>query len=145
MKPFTNPYLKDIPAFNGPGKNLYRAPASIDINDYEFIKSLRPNTGTIITTQNILWFKLCQALKSYGITDFTHRTDFEQFVANCNITDGRGTTVGGDAPQDDVGNVRRGTESPRSESTDASVVKPIAPRRTGKEAHQGGRKGRVKN
>ena len=89
MKTFCNPYLKDVPAFNGPGKNLYRAPASIDIHDYEFIKSLRPNTGTIITTQNILWFKLCQALKSHNITDFTKRKEFEDFVANCDIVPGQ--------------------------------------------------------
>ena len=129
MKTFTNPYIKEVPAFNGPGKNLYRAPASIDLTDYEFIKSLRPNTGTIIITQNLLWQKLCTTLRQYGITDFTKRSDFEQFVANCTITDGRGTAAGGDATKNDGGNVRRGAKGVRNQPPTAPVVRPDAPRK----------------
>ena len=131
MKTFTNPYLKDAPAFNGPGKNLYRAPASIDLTDYEFIKSLRPNTGTVIIVQNLLWSKLCSTLRQHGITDFTKRSDFESFVANCTITDGRGTAASGDATEDDGRNVRRRASGLRNQPPIAPVVGTNAPRKIG--------------
>lgn len=130
MKQFTNPYLKEVPAFNGPGKNLYRAPASIDKDDYEFIRGLRPRTGTTIIVQNLLWQKLTQTLKSHGITNITHQQSFEDFVANCTITDGRlggsGTPVGGNAAEDNKRNVGRGATRPRSAFKKSANQQPVA-------------------
>ena len=149
MKTFVNPYLKEVPAFNGPGKNLYRAPAPIDLTDYEFIRSLRPNTGTVIIVQNLLWSKLCATLRQHGITDFTKRSDFESFVANCTITDGRttdtntsastynsggsfsgrGTPAGGDATENNGGNVRRRASGLRDQPPVAKDVRTNSPRK----------------
>ena len=86
---FTNPYEVENQSFSGPDKNLCRAPASIGVDDYSFIRSIRPITGTVNTTQNILWFKLCVALKSAGIVDVSHQAEFEDFVANLQIKDNR--------------------------------------------------------
>jgi hypothetical protein len=86
---FINPYLKPYQSFEGPDKNLYRAPASIDKNDYEFIRGIRPTSGTVQTVQAILWSKLVTLLKQNGITDITKKSEFESFVANITLTDGR--------------------------------------------------------
>ncbi len=91
---FINPYLVDKPSFAGVGKNLCRAPASIGVDDYNLIRSIRPTNGTIITTQNILWKKLCDMLRDRGITDFSRHKDFEELVANLQLVDGRTTTNG---------------------------------------------------
>ena len=87
---FHNPYEQTRQIFSGDAKNVCRAPATIGVEDYNFIRSIRPSTGTVNTTQNILWCKLCQALRSAGITDVIHQKDFEEFVTNMQITDGRG-------------------------------------------------------
>ena len=89
MNEFTNPYHVDKPYFDGPNKNLTRAPASLGVADHLFLKSIRPQNGTINTTQNILFFKLCEALRAVGITDLSKQKDFEEFVGSVVITDGR--------------------------------------------------------
>lgn len=120
---FDNPYKVPYQSFNGPDKNLYRAPASIGKSDYEFIRGIRPATGTVNTTQNLLWSKLVTALKKHGITNLTNQSEFESFVANCIITDGRDkvqrSPVGGNGGETTVGNVgarakRTRTKNPKS-------------------------------
>lgn len=113
MNEFKNPYAVPFQSFNGADKNLYRAPASIGKTDYEFIRGIRPSTGTVNTTQNLLWYKLVKALKSHGITSITNQSDFESFVANCIITDGRNnlqrSPAGGNGGEVNVGDVRKRT------------------------------------
>lgn len=117
---FDNPYKVPYQSFNGPDKNLYRAPASIGKSDYEFIRGIRPATGTVNTTQNLLWSKLVIALKKHGINSITNQSEFESFVANCIITDGRDSVqrgaTGGNGKQTSVGNVGAGTKRARSKN-----------------------------
>lgn len=119
-QPFDNPYKVPFQSFNGPDKNLYRAPASIGKSDYEFIRGIRPATGTVNTTQNLLWSKLVTALKKHGITSITNQSEFESFVANCIITDGRDCVqrgaASGNGGKTSVGNVGTGTKRARSKN-----------------------------
>jgi hypothetical protein len=113
---FVNPYLKPYQSFEGPDKNLYRAPASIDKDDYEFIRGIRPTSGTVQIVQAILWSKTVKLLKEYGITDITKKSEFESFIANIVVSDGRGdsvrrSTAGRDGGEVNVRNVGRGTPS----------------------------------
>jgi hypothetical protein len=59
--------------------------------DYDFIRCIRPTTGTVRITVNLMWKALVESLKSYGITDITSKSEFESFVANLKIVDGRDT------------------------------------------------------
>ena len=89
MISFHSPYSVDHQSFSGDDKNVCRAPATIGVEDYNFIRSIRPISGTVNTTQTILWKRLCDALKLAGITDVSSQRDFEEFVVNLQITDGR--------------------------------------------------------
>lgn len=111
---FINPYLKPYQSFEGPDKNLYRAPASIDKDDYEFIRGIRPTSGTVQIVQALLWSKTVKLLKEYGITDITKKSEFESFIANIVVSDGRPDSVrrstpSGDGGEVDVRNVGGGT------------------------------------
>ena len=111
---FINPYLKPYQSFEGPDKNLYRAPASIDKNDYEFIRGIRPTSGTVQIVQAILWSKTVKLLKENGITDITKKSEFESLIANIVVSDGRPdsvrrSTVGRDGGEVNVRNVGGGT------------------------------------
>ena len=75
---YVNPY-KDTP-------NPTRLQTYVSREDYNFIRSVRPNKGTIETTTNLLWHKLCTALKQQNITTYADITKFEQFVHDCTIT-----------------------------------------------------------
>lgn len=86
---FNSPYQVDHQNFSGDEKNVCRAPATIGMEDYNFIRAIRPATGTVNTTQTLLWKKLCDALKSAGITDISSQQDFEDFVMNVKLVDGR--------------------------------------------------------
>lgn len=86
---FNSPYQVDHQNFSGNEKNVCRAPATIGMEDYNFIRAIRPSTGTVNTTQTILWKKLCDALKLVGITDISSQHEFEEFVVNMKIVDGR--------------------------------------------------------
>jgi hypothetical protein len=55
-------------------------------DDHLFIKSIRPQKKTVLITNNILWHKLTEALKSHGITSYTDVAKFEQFVTDLQIT-----------------------------------------------------------
>lgn len=112
---FINPYLKPYQSFDGPDKNLYRAPASIDKDDYEFIRGIRPTSGTVQIVQAILWSKTVKLLKENGITDISKKSEFESLIANIVVSDGRPdsvrrSTVGRDGGEVNVRNDGRGTE-----------------------------------
>lgn len=133
-KLFENPYKKPFESFAGPDKNLSRAPASIDVTDYLFIRSIRPSIGTINTTQCLLWSKLVEALKSHGITDISKQRDFESFVANLQFLDGRGGgTVGRNDKETPVGNDRSGVTGTRTENPNVANVKPDVKKRDDKQ------------
>lgn len=118
---FKNPYEVDYQSFAGPDKNVSRAPASIGAVDYDFIRGIRPNSGTVNTTQCLLWFKLVQLLKKHGITDITKKSEFESLVANLILVDGRpGSTVSRDGGKAAVGNDRRGVEETHPGDTDVA-------------------------
>jgi hypothetical protein len=128
---FDNPYKVPYQSFNGEDKNLYRAPASIGKADYEFIRGIRPSTGTVNTTQNLLWSKLVTALKKHGITSITNQSEFESFVANCLVTDGRDgvqrSSVGRNGKQTVVGNVGAGTPRARRKNPKLANSKSDSP------------------
>ncbi len=80
MNKFENPYLgceKDGTAV--------RVQTFVRHEDYQFLKLIRTNTGTVTISINTLFKKFVDKLKSLGITDVTKREDFEFFVANCQI------------------------------------------------------------
>ena len=89
MISFHSPYDVEHQNFSGDDKNVCRAPATIGKDDYNFIRCIRPVSGTVNTTQTILWKKLCDALKLAGITDVSNQREFEEFVVNFKILDGR--------------------------------------------------------
>jgi len=133
MKEFKSPYDKEYQSFGGPDKNLCRAPASIDMHDYEFIRGIRPTMGTVNTTQCLLWHKLVQLLKANGITDITKKSEFESLVANLILVDGRrGSTPSGDGGQTVDGTHRRGTAGTGAEDTNAADGDANPPRGNGK-------------
>ena len=76
---FENPYKSVDEEF------LVRLQSHIQKEDYEMIKLIRPNTGTVTTTVNMLWRKLIDALVAQGITDISSREQFEHFVANSQL------------------------------------------------------------
>ena len=78
------------PTFKDPydhlyGEELTRLQTYVSKSDHAHIKGCRPGKGTISIVNNILWSKLSTALKNYGITDYTHLTEFEHAVANLEI------------------------------------------------------------
>lgn len=126
---FVNPYLKPFQSFDGPDKNLYRAPASIDKDDYEFIRGIRPTSGTVQIVQAILWSKTVKLLKENGITDITKKSEFESFIANIVLSDGRGdgirrSTIGRDGGEVNVRNVGGGTPSKGAGNTNVPNQQP---------------------
>ena len=77
-----------IPKFTDPYKGreqTTRIQSNIDPVDYNFIRSIRPSNGTIITTVNILWSKLVTTLKQHGITQYSDVNKYEHFVLNCTL------------------------------------------------------------
>ncbi len=137
---FKNPYEVDYQSFAGPDKNVSRAPASIGAVDYDFIRGIRPNSGTVNTTQCLLWYKLVQLLKKHGITDITKKSEFESIVANLILVDGRpGSSVGRDGGKTTVGNDRRGVAETRPGDTDVENSLTDSPSKNVK--RKSGRKG----
>lgn len=84
MKTFTNPY-----EHVDKQDNFVLLQSHVDPGDYNFIRCIRPKTGTVRTVMNLLWQKLVNSLKENGITDFSRCSDFESFVANIVFIDGR--------------------------------------------------------
>lgn len=80
---FKNPYLDDIRA----GK-VTRLTTDVSDSDYTLIKCVRVGSGTISTTINLLWKKLCNELRTRGLTDFTSAEQFEQYVLNLRLVPG---------------------------------------------------------
>ena len=79
-QPFVNTYLGCEQR-----KTDVRVQTFVDTEDYEFLRLIRTNTGTITTTVNLLFKKLIDELKKRGITDITKRSEFEFFVANSKL------------------------------------------------------------
>jgi hypothetical protein len=126
---FINPYLKPYQSFDGPDKNLYRAPASIDKDDYEFIRGIRPTSGTVQIVQAILWSKTVKLLKENGITDITKKSEFESLIANIVVSDGRGdgvrrSSTSGNGGEVNVRDVGRGTPSKGAGNPDVQDKQP---------------------
>jgi hypothetical protein len=89
MNELTNPYSVEHQQFTGDEKNLFRAVAYIGATDFLFIKGIRPLNGTVTITQNLLWHKLCDSLRKAGIVDLSQQRDFEDFLMNMKVVDGR--------------------------------------------------------
>jgi hypothetical protein len=69
-----------------PEEKKVRLQTWILADDHEFIKSIRPSKGTIMTVNNILWQRCVEALKASGIDSLHHKLDFEQFIMGLVIT-----------------------------------------------------------
>jgi len=83
MKPsFVNPYK----AHEKQGIPTTRFQSRIDTADHQFLSGLRLTPGTFETTINTFVVKLISELKARGITDITHRAEFEHFITNFELT-----------------------------------------------------------
>lgn len=58
---------------------------SVGKDAYLFIADMRKTQGTMSTTVCVLFDKLITALRQNNITDYSHRLEFENFIANCQI------------------------------------------------------------
>ena len=85
MNVFKNPYhdlnIKD-------SKVATRLQTYIPIEDFTYIfRDLHPGHGSVTTVMNILFFKMCEALRKNGIVDHaTQRLEFEKFLVECELT-----------------------------------------------------------
>ena len=98
---FINPYPDD-------GKHLMaRIAGDCYDPDYRLVQRIRTVRGTSQTTINILWKKLCNELRTRGITDYTREVDFVDFVTRCQLIlpEERGTTTGAAVPETNVRDV----------------------------------------
>ena len=93
--------------------------------DSQFLKLIRPQTGTITGVLGLLLQKLCHELRTREITDVSKCAEFEHFIANCVITDGRGLrqrTAGGTSPKRQRVVRRRDTTARDKPAPDEAVV-----------------------
>lgn len=67
-------------------KPLTRLQSRIAEEDYFFIKSLRPRSGTVTTTVNILFHRLVKTLKAHGLKGMEDLKRFEEFMTHCKIS-----------------------------------------------------------
>lgn len=93
-KPFLNPYRD--------AQRVRRLVADVAEQDFLFIYAIRPmkRSGTLQTTINLLWEKLCNECRRRNITDHTKLDEFEHLVANCELrlpdnNGGTGSAVAG--------------------------------------------------
>lgn len=90
---FLNPYVTELELAKfcrQPPPTQFAINFYISKADYDLLKTTRVQTGTLSITGSTLLNKLCNELRKLNITDISRVDDFESFVANCNITDGRG-------------------------------------------------------
>ena len=73
-KPFIDPYKGC--------ENPTRLQSYINRDDYNYIRSIHPDKGTIQIVTNNLWYQLVKTLKSNGITDITHIQQFEHAITD---------------------------------------------------------------
>ncbi len=86
----TTPVVKEKSKFVNPYRDCRRlqkdAPTRLNMDilseDYNFLRGLRFDNGTITTTFGIIFQKLVQELKRRGIHDITNKQQFEQFIIN---------------------------------------------------------------
>ena len=83
---FKNPYA------DCDENEVSRLNANISTEDFNFVRRIRVDKGTIQTTINILWSKLVNELKQRGITDFSREADYEDFLVNIRLVDERECT-----------------------------------------------------
>ena len=81
MKTFDSPYSTD--------QVTARLQAFVSVEDYDFVRSIRPNSGTVNTTVALVFSKLVAALRRAGIDQNADKEAFESFVANCKIVSDR--------------------------------------------------------
>lgn len=79
------PKLKFVNPYNLPSIEVQQIVADIGVNDYNFIKCIRPKNGTLTGVVCILWKKLVEECRARGITDFNQTDEFEQFVLTCKL------------------------------------------------------------
>lgn len=80
---FCNPYQFKDKTLQKP---MTRFNTDCDLDEYEFIKCIRPAQGTMAATINTLFHKLVLELKRRNILSLANRQEFERFVADCVIT-----------------------------------------------------------
>jgi hypothetical protein len=75
---FTDPY-KDDP-------NPVRLQSYINRTDYDIIRSIHPDKGTIQIVVNTFWSKLITTIKTHGINQLADKQRFEQFINDFTLT-----------------------------------------------------------
>ncbi len=82
-QPFKNPYL---PASEKRDEGKFcRFNTDVDKEEYNFVRLIRPQQGTMAITITTLFHKLVQSLKAQDITNIADCKRFEHFVSNCTI------------------------------------------------------------
>jgi hypothetical protein len=75
---FLDPY-KDSP-------KRVRLQSYINRTDYNIVRSIHPDKGTIQIVVNTFWSKLITTLKKHGINDISSEQQFEQFINDFALT-----------------------------------------------------------
>lgn len=76
---FKNPYL------GVPEEDQRRINSDIGVDDWNLIRAVRLRGGSLTTTVNILFHRLCHELRTRGITDNSQHDRFEDFVSGCKL------------------------------------------------------------
>ena len=66
--------------------NPVRLQSYINRDDYDIVRSIHPDKGTIQIVINTFWSKLIKTLKSNGINDISSKQQFEQFINDFTLT-----------------------------------------------------------
>ena len=77
--PFKNPYSGQRP------ETLKPIIFDVDINDYHFIKCIRPSQSTLSGLSGTMWKKTVESLKNREIHDVSNESQFEHFIRTCHI------------------------------------------------------------
>ena len=75
---FLDPYKDD--------SNPVRLQSYINRTDYDIVRSIHPDKGTIQIVVNTFWSKLITTLKKHGINDISSKNQFEQFINDFALT-----------------------------------------------------------
>ena len=63
-------------------EELVRLQSFIKSEDYDYIRSICPDKGTIQIVVNTLWHRFCLAVKKQKINQIAHKHEFQQCVNN---------------------------------------------------------------
>jgi hypothetical protein len=58
----------------------------VDVRDYNFVRSIDPDKGTVQLVGATLWHRFITKLKQLGITDYGNKQQLHEFLATCDIT-----------------------------------------------------------